>query len=161
LHTCNYSVIANSQTSQFVAACAKSSQSVVSSPLSPSNGFQYSSFFSFRVHVLTGRRLSHNSLIAPTDLTPTPAAILHQPPTLLTDVSRLSRNVSCFSLYGLGMDLIEDTSPNSSSIVASRSYRNDCSSQLLHCCILEICCIATEPLRSNDRCIVTYLAVAA
>jgi hypothetical protein len=42
------------------------------------------------------------------------------------------------------MDRTENTSPNSSSIVASRSYRMDrlenTASQLLHCCLLRIWC---------------------
>jgi hypothetical protein len=61
------------------------------------------------------------------------------------------------SLYNLGADLIENTSPNSSSIVASSRYRTDCventASQLLHCCILRICCLAegvfAEPFSRN------------
>jgi hypothetical protein len=46
----------------------------------------------------------------------------HQTPTLLTVVSRLSRNRICPSLPSLGTDRIENTSSNSSSIVASSSY---------------------------------------
>jgi hypothetical protein len=50
------------------------------------------------------------------------------------------------------------TSPNSSSIVASHSYRTDrvqnTASQLLHCCVLQICCLTmvvfAEALPSND-----------
>jgi hypothetical protein len=34
--------------------------------LTPGNGFQRRSFLSFRVHVLTGRQISHYSFIAPT-----------------------------------------------------------------------------------------------
>jgi hypothetical protein len=56
----------------------------------------------------------------------------------------LSRNHSCSSLYSLGVDRTENTSPNSSSIVASHSYHMDSTdstaSQLLHCCVLWLCC---------------------
>jgi hypothetical protein len=44
------------------------------------------------------------------------------------------------------MDRIDNTSPNSSSFVASCSYHTDhvyIASQLLHCCMLWICCLAT------------------
>jgi hypothetical protein len=90
--------------------------------------------------------------------TPTPrlAAITHQPPTLLSVVSRLSRNRTSFSFYSLCTDRIENTSLNVS-VPASRSYRTDrvenTASQLLHCCLLRICCLATgvfaEPFPSN------------
>jgi hypothetical protein len=61
------------------------------------------------------------------------------------------------SLCSLGTDTIENNSPKTSPIVASRSYRLDrvenTASQLLHCCILRICCLATgvlaEPFPSN------------
>jgi hypothetical protein len=63
---------------------------------------------------------------------------------LLTAFLRLSRNRSCSSLYSLGMDRIENTSSNSSNNIASRSYSTDrlenAASQLLHCCVLQICC---------------------
>jgi hypothetical protein len=69
----------------------------------------------------------------------------------------MSRNRSCFSLYNLGSDRIENTSPNSSS-GASRSYHTDnienTTSQLLHCFLLRICCLATgvfaQPFPSNS-----------
>jgi hypothetical protein len=58
--------------------------------------------------------------------------------------TRLSCNHSCSSVYSLGTDHIENTSPNSSPVVASHSYRTNCvqniASQLLHCCMLRICC---------------------
>jgi hypothetical protein len=81
----------------------------------------------------------------------------------------LSRNSSCFLLYSLGMDHIENTYPNSSSIVASRNYRTDrvenTASQLLHCCVLRICCLAkglfAEPFPNNGCCTVACLAFAA
>jgi hypothetical protein len=55
------------------------------------------------------------------------------------------------------MDRTENTSPNSSSIVASHSYHTDrvgnTASQLIHNCILRIYCLATgvfaEPFTSN------------
>jgi hypothetical protein len=60
--------------------------------------------------------------------------------------SRLSRNRSCSSLYSLGTDRIENSTRNSSSIVASRRYRTgrieNTDSQLLHCCVLRIWCLA-------------------
>jgi hypothetical protein len=56
-------------------------------------------------------------------------------------------NRCCHSLYILGTDCIENTSPNSSSIVATRSFRTDSvadiASQLPHCCLLVFCCVAT------------------
>jgi hypothetical protein len=63
---------------------------------------------------------------------------------------------SCSSLYSLGNDRIENTSPNSST-VASRSCRKDrvqnISSQLIYCCMLRICCLAkgvfAEPFPSK------------
>jgi hypothetical protein len=84
-------------------------------------------------------------------------AISHQSPTLLTAVSRLSRNRSRSLLYSLGMYRTENTSPNNSSIAASRSYRTDrvenTASHLLHCCVLRICRLETavfaEPFPSN------------
>jgi hypothetical protein len=55
----------------------------------------------------------------------------------------LFHNHSC-SLYSLTMDHKENAFPNSSSIVASRSYHKDSTyniaSQLFHCCVLWICC---------------------
>jgi hypothetical protein len=82
------------------------------------------------------------SLLSGDCLTTTPrlTAISHKPPALLTAVSGLS------SLYSLGTDRIGNTSPNSS-LVASRNYRMDgvenTASQLLHCSVLRICCLAT------------------
>jgi hypothetical protein len=62
--TNNYSVIANSHT---LCSSLQHIQSLLSllylHQLSPGNSFQCCSFC---VHTLTGRRLSHNSLIAPT-----------------------------------------------------------------------------------------------
>jgi hypothetical protein len=82
--------------------------------LSPGNGFESRSFLSFCVHVLTGRRLCHNSLNSITVLLITPQHGPHR-----------------------------KTSPRSSYIFASRSYRTDCVEnidyQLLHCC-LRVCC---------------------
>jgi hypothetical protein len=56
-----------------------------------------------------------------------------------------------YSLCSLGTDCIENTSPSSSSIVASLSYCTDCREnttfQLLHCCMLQICCLATAGLQ--------------
>jgi hypothetical protein len=46
-----------------------------------------------------------------TTLTPRLTAISHKIPTLLTVVSRPSRNCSCFSLLSLGTDHIENTFP--------------------------------------------------
>jgi hypothetical protein len=86
--------------------------------LSPGNGFQRRSFLSFHVHVLTGRRPSHNSLL---QLTPRLAAISHQLPTLLTAVSTLSSKGSWPSLYSLGTDRKENTA-SSSSIAACVLY---------------------------------------
>jgi hypothetical protein len=83
--------------------------------LSPGNGFQRRSFLSFRVHVLTGRWLSHNSF-----LVWRPSHINHL--LLLLAVPRLSRNRSCCSLYSLGTDHTENTASYISS-VASRGYR--------------------------------------
>jgi hypothetical protein len=54
--TNKYNAIANSHTLQFTTTRSKTSQSAVSSPAVAC------SFLSFRVHVLTGRPLSHNSL---------------------------------------------------------------------------------------------------
>jgi hypothetical protein len=53
-----------------------------------------------------------------------------------------------YSLCSLSTDRIQNTSPNSSSTVASRSYSTDrvenTASQLLHCYVLRICCLATS-----------------
>jgi hypothetical protein len=65
-------------------------------------------------------------------------------------------DLSC--LQHLGTECIRSTSPNDSSIVASRNYRTDrvenISPQSLHCCVLRICCLTTgvfeEPFPSND-----------
>jgi hypothetical protein len=89
--TSNYSAIANSHALQFTTAYTKSSQSV-SSPVD--------------VFLLPGSR--------PRRL----AAISHQPPSLLTAVSRLPCNGSWFSLYSLGTDRTENTASNSYSTVA-------------------------------------------
>jgi hypothetical protein len=86
----NYSAVANSHTLQFTTACAKSSRSAVSSPVDDP--------------LLPGSR-SHRL-----------AAISHQPP-LITAISRLSCNHSCFSLYSLSTDHTENTASNSSSSV--------------------------------------------
>jgi hypothetical protein len=86
-------------------------------------------------------------------------AISPVPPALLTAASRRSHNRSCWPpLYSLGMDHIENISLSSSSIFASPSCRTDCAeniaSPLLHCCLLQICCLATgvfaEPFPSNS-----------
>jgi hypothetical protein len=68
----------------------------------------------------------------------------------------LTLDLSC--LEHLGTDRIGNTSPNNSSIVASRRYRTDrvenTSSLSLHCCVLRICCLATDvfaqPFPSKD-----------
>jgi hypothetical protein len=56
----------------------------------------------------------------------------------------LSCNHSCSSLYILGTDCIENSTPNSSSIVVLRCYFTDCiqntTSKVLHCRVLRICC---------------------
>jgi hypothetical protein len=113
--------------------------------LLPGNGFQCCNFLSFSIHVLTGQQLSQNSFIAPTD-EPPGWQPCHTNPLLVSLPSQDSCNYSCSSLHTLIMDCIESTSPKSSSIVASRSYRTDCmentASQLLHCCVLWICCLA-------------------
>jgi hypothetical protein len=83
--------------------------------LSPGSGFQRRSFLSYRVRTLTGRRLSHNSLNSRLVLLVTPRHGPHK-----------------------------NTSPSSSSIVVSRSCRADrvdnVAYQLLHWCMLRICC---------------------
>jgi hypothetical protein len=75
-------------------------------------------------------------------LTPRLVAISHQSPTLLAVISRLSSNDGWPPSYSLGMDHIEKTSCNSSSIAASSSYRMDCventASQWLHCCVTNL-----------------------
>jgi hypothetical protein len=118
----NYKADANSHTLQFTTACTKSSQYL--HQLSPGN-----SFLSFHVHVLTGWWLSHNL-----------------PPTLLSAISRLACIHSFSTLCSLSTDRIESTSLNSC-IVTSHSYRTDrvenIASQLLHCSVLRICCLAT------------------
>jgi hypothetical protein len=63
-----------------------------------------------------------HSLLQPT--IPQAGDHVTQPPTLLTAVSRLSRNRSWSSLYGLGTVRTENTSPNSS-IVVSLSCHTD------------------------------------
>jgi hypothetical protein len=94
--------------------------------LSRTNGFQHRTFLSYRVHVLTSRRLSQLN------------------PTLLTAVSILLLNRSCSSLNSLDTDRTENIFPKSSSIVASLSYLTDSventASELLHCCLLRVCC---------------------
>jgi hypothetical protein len=153
--TSNCSANANSHILQFSTARAKASQSAVSSP------------------VVAWQRLPTPYLpqlpyLQPywpatvSELSARLAAISHQPPIRLTAVSRLSRNRSCSSLYSLGMDRIENTSPNSS-IVASRSCHTDriknTTSHLLCCCMLRICCLATgvftEPFPSNGSLLVS------
>jgi hypothetical protein len=128
--TSNYTAIANSHWvvhystfSVFSVCCVFTSRCLVT---------DLNNVFCFRTHVLIGWRLHHNYRLS-TQLHSTPlhwltprlAAISHQPPIRLTVVSRLSRNRSCSALSSLRMDNIENTSPNSFSIVASRSYRSD------------------------------------
>jgi hypothetical protein len=99
-------------------------------------------------HGLNHSSLPNNSLTnQPTplhQLTPRLAAILHQSTTILTAVSRLSRNRSSSSLYSLGTDRKENASQRF--FAASRSYSTDSveniASQLLHCCLLRNCCLA-------------------
>jgi hypothetical protein len=63
--TSNYCTIANSHTHYSSLQQAPSLLSLLYlHRLSPSNGFQRRGFLSFRVHVLTGRQLSHNWLNA-------------------------------------------------------------------------------------------------
>jgi hypothetical protein len=88
-------------------------------PASATSFSQYLRPSSHQINLLT-HQLTHS-----TQLTPRLAAISHQPPALLTAVSRLTRNHSYFSLYSLCTDHTENSSPNSSSIVASCSYRTD------------------------------------
>jgi hypothetical protein len=62
-------------------------------------------------------------------------------------ISLLTTLSSCSSIYSLGMDRIENTSPDSFSVVTSCSYRMDrtenTASQLIHRCVLRICFLAT------------------
>jgi hypothetical protein len=74
----NSSAVANSHTLQFTTARTKSYQSAVSSPM--------------------------DAALLPDSRPRRLAAILHQPPTLPTAVSRLSSNGSCPSLYILDED---------------------------------------------------------
>jgi hypothetical protein len=158
--TSNCSAITNSHTLKFATVhnyvfsvcCVFTSRCLVTASnggRSPSAGFPNCSLasaitFSQQQLTTTEPRQSSNSLThQPTQSTPLTlrlAAMSHQTPTLLTAVSRFSRNGSCSSLCSLGMDRISDTSPNSSSTVASRTYRTDSVentvSQLLHCCVL-------------------------
>jgi hypothetical protein len=60
--TSNCSANANSRTLQFTIAVQSLLGLLYLRRLSPGNGFQSRSFLSFRVHVLTGRRLYHNWL---------------------------------------------------------------------------------------------------
>jgi hypothetical protein len=69
------------------------------------------------------------------------------------------RACTIYSLRSLGTECIENTSTNRYSIAALRSYRTDrvenSDFQLLHCCMLEVCCIATtrvfvKPFPSNS-----------
>jgi hypothetical protein len=93
-HNCkNYSAITNSDTLQFTTACTKPSQSAVSS--SPMD-----------VTLILGS--------CPCRL----VAISHQPPTLLTAISRLPCNGSWSLLYSLGTNLTENTTSNSYSTLA-------------------------------------------
>jgi hypothetical protein len=152
----NYSAIANSHSAIRYSTILSLLSLLYLHLLSPSNCFQRRSFLSFRVHVLTGRRLSQLTQCSNWP-SPRPVAVSHQPPTLLTAVSGLSRNRRCSSLYSLGKDLIENSSPNISPNVESRSYRTDrvenTVSLLLQCCGLHIYCLVTdvfrEPFLSN------------
>jgi hypothetical protein len=79
----------------------------------------------------------HSTPLHSTPLTPWLAAVSHQLPALLTAILRLLRNRSCSSLCSLGTDRIENISPNSSYshvAIARTAF------QLLHCCVLRICC---------------------
>jgi hypothetical protein len=81
-------------------------------------------------------------------------SISHQTPTLLTAVWRLSSNGSWRSLYCLSTDRIGDTSPKQFFYCSYRTDRaENTTSQLLQCCVLRICCLATgvfaEPFPSN------------
>jgi hypothetical protein len=60
--TSNYSAIATSHILQLTTARTKSSQSAVFTGCRLVTAFNSLSFLSFRVHVVTGRRLSHNEL---------------------------------------------------------------------------------------------------
>jgi hypothetical protein len=74
-------------------------------------------------------------------------AISHQPPTLLTAISGLSYNGSWSLLYSFSMDSTENTSPNSSSVVAWHScwhgpHRQYHFQQFFCCCMLSVAAIA-------------------
>jgi hypothetical protein len=128
----NYSAIANSHTLQFTAACSESPQS------SP---------------VVAWRRMSTIISISlftflPTSDCPTTNS------TLLTAVSILSHNGSCYSLYGLNTDRIENTVSRIFLLlrhvtVARTAYRK----MIPICYELRSCCLATgvfaEPFLSN------------
>jgi hypothetical protein len=81
-------------------------------------------------------------------------ATVSQLTPLLTAISRLSRNRSCSSLYSISTGHRGNTSPKRYSIVASCSYHADCientTFQLLHCCLLQICCLETDCLQSHS-----------
>jgi hypothetical protein len=116
--TNNYTAIANSHSLPFISL-------LYLHRLSPGNGFQRRSFLSFHGHILTSRRLSYNSLIAPTDQFPgwRPS---HTNLLLFSLPSQDSRNRNRSPLYSFGTDRTENIASSSSSIAASRGYRTDC-----------------------------------
>jgi hypothetical protein len=103
--TLNYSAIADLHTSQITTAHAKSFQSAVSSPVFPGNGFKQWRFFSFHPHFIA--RWLSTALTKPS---------LQRLPYSSLPSLQLSLHLS--SLSHLGMDCVENTASNSSSIVA-------------------------------------------
>jgi hypothetical protein len=89
--TSNYSGIANSHTLRSLQQALCLLSLVYLHRLSPGNGFQRRSFLSFRVHVLTGRQMSHNSLNSRFCLLVTP---LHGP-TRNVITERFGAQFSC------------------------------------------------------------------
>jgi hypothetical protein len=75
--------------------------------LSPGNGFQRRSFLSFRVLLLTGRRLSHNQLM------------------LFWLTYEDSLLIAAPACYIASARTAQKTCPNNSSVVASRGYSSD------------------------------------